>query len=162
MDFLKTAECFPLNPGETIFTIVVFSRNDETYIGRFNGRCAFRINIDLGELENVVKLDKTAFQPDCSEHFTRATPIDRCFVKRPSLLSYYPINDTNKKRIAEEILREVEVCEIFKIKPHPNIAEYIGCEVNDGKISGICFKQYKDSVQQRLNPGHLNKRAFAR
>jgi serine/threonine protein kinase len=64
--------------------------------------------------------------------------------------------------MAEEVLNEVQVCELLKCQPHPNIAEYIGCEVHDGRISGICFKQYKDSLQERLNPGHLNKRAFAR
>jgi serine/threonine protein kinase len=64
-------------------------------------------------------------------------------------------------RIANEVLQEIQVCEKFKLRPHPNIAEYIGCEVQGGRVSGICFKRYKESLQQRLNPGHLNKRMFA-
>jgi len=162
MEILNTAECFPLNPEEPLFTIVVFSQNEQIYTARFDGRCGSKTNIDLGELEDVVKLDKTEFQPQYSDEYTRAKPINESFVKRPDLLSCYPINDTNKKRIAAEILQEVQVYEMLKVHPHPSIAEYLGCEVTDGKISGICFKRYKQSLQQRLNPGHLNKRAFAR
>jgi serine/threonine protein kinase len=162
MEILKTAECFPLKPEESIFTIVILSENDQTYIARFNGRCASKTVITREELEDVVKLDKTAFQPQYLNTFTRAEPTSELYVKCPNLLSYYPIDDMNQNRIAEEVLREVQVCEHFRLHPHPNIAEYIGCEVTDGRISGICFKQYTQSLQQRLNPGHLNKREFAR
>jgi serine/threonine protein kinase len=162
MEIIKTAECFPLKPEESIFTIVIFSENDQTYIARFNGRCAAQTDITREELEDVVKLDKTAFQPQYLNTFTRAEPISVLYVKRPNLLSYRPINDMNQKRIAQEVLREVQVCEQFRLHPHPNIAEYIGCEVTDGRISRICLEQYTQSLQQRLNPGHLNKREFAR
>jgi serine/threonine protein kinase len=60
-----------------------------------------------------------------------------------------------------EVIQEVQICEILKFQPYPNIAKYMGCEIQDGKISGLCFKQYKGSLQKLLNPGHLNKRAFA-
>jgi serine/threonine protein kinase len=162
MEILKTAECFPLDSEEPIFTIVIFSHNDQTYIARFDDRCAFKTDINLGELEDVVRLDKTEFQPQYPEHFTVAKLTNKLYVKRPNLLSYHPINDINKKRIAHEVLQEVKVCEKLRLHLHPNIAEYIGCEVTDGRISGICFKQYTQSLQQRLNSGHLNKREFAR
>jgi len=162
MEILRTAECFPLNPEEPVFTIVVFSHNEQISIGRADGRCASKTDNDLGELQDVVKLDKTEFQPRYSDEYTRTKPINESFVKRPNLFSYYPVNDTNKKRIADEILQEVQVFERLRRHPHPNIAKYLGCEVTDGKISGIFFKQYKQSLQQRLNPGHLNKREFAR
>jgi serine/threonine protein kinase len=61
-----------------------------------------------------------------------------------------------------EVLQEVQVCEILRLQPHPNIAKYMGCEVHDNKISGLCCKQYRESLQKLLNPGQLNKRAFAR
>jgi serine/threonine protein kinase len=162
MEVLKTSECFPLNPKDPIFTIVVFKQNNQIYTARFNGRYTSSTDMKTEELENIVKLDESAFQPVYSNKYTRAQPSGQYFVKRPNLLSYYPCSQTSKTRIAEEVLQEVQVCEKLKLQPHPNIAEYIGCEVNDGKVSGICFKQYKESLQQRLNPGHLNKRAFAR
>jgi serine/threonine protein kinase len=162
MEILKTSECFPFNPEEPIFTIVVFKQYAQIYTARFNGRCTSKTDISPENLTKTVKLDISAFQPVYSEKYTRAQPFRQHFVKRPNLLSYFPCNQTSKHRISEEVLQEVQVCEKLKLQPHPNIAEYIGCEVNDGKISGICFKQYKQPLQQKLNPGHLNKRAFAR
>jgi serine/threonine protein kinase len=162
MAILKTSECFPLSPEEPIFTIVVFKQNDQIYTARLNGRCTSKTDISPENLTDTVKLDISAFQPLYSNKYTRAQPTGQHFVKRPNLLSYYPCNQTSKTRIAEEVLQEVHICEILRLQPHSNIAEYIGCEVNDGKISGICFKQYRESLQQKLNPRHLNKRAFAR
>jgi serine/threonine protein kinase len=161
MEVLTTGECFPHNPSEPIFTIVVYSQDDATYLARYNGRCGSKTDIPLEELKDVVKLDKTAFQPLYLEKFTQAQPSDQHYVKRPSLLRYYPISDANKISIMDEVLQEVQVCEVLKLQHHPNIAKYIGCEAQDGRISGICFKQYKQSLLQRLNPGHLNKRMFA-
>lgn len=161
-EILNTAECFLLSPEEPIFTIVVFLEGDQIHIARFSGRCASQTDIIPEELEDVFKPDKTAFQPQYLDNSTRASPTIQLYMKRPNLLSYYPVDDTNKKRIAEEMLQEVKVCEMFRLQSHPSIAEYLGCEVNDDKITGICFKQYRQSLQQRLNPGHLNKREFAR
>lgn len=164
MEVLKTGEAFPIAPAprKAIYTIVVFKQEDQIYTARFNGRCASKTDIKFEALEHIVKLDKTEFEPEYLGIFTQAKPTDQVYVKRPHLVNYYPINDTNRKRIADEVLQEVKVCEKLKLKPHPNIAEYIGCKVDDGKISGICFKQYKETLQQKLNPGHLNKREFAR
>jgi serine/threonine protein kinase len=162
MEILKTSECFPLSPEEPIFTIVVFKQDAQVYTARFNGRCTSKTDISPVNLTDTVKLDISASQPLYSNKYTRAQPSSQHFIKRPNLLSYFPCSQTSKTRMVEEVLQEVQVCEKLKLEPHLNIAEYIGCEVNDGKISGICFKQYKESLQQRLNPGHLNKRAFAR
>jgi serine/threonine protein kinase len=120
-----------------------------------------RWNRDRTILQNI-KLDKTAFQPQFLSNSTQAQPSDQHYIKHPNLLSYRPITDANKTCIINEVLQEVQVCEVLRLQPHSNIAEYIGCGVHDGRISRICFKQYKQSLQQRLNPGHLNKREFAR
>jgi serine/threonine protein kinase len=161
MEILTTGECFPHDSNGSIFTIVVYSHDNETYLARYNGRCGDKTDIPPGELKDIVKLDKTAFQPDYQSIFTQAQPTDQHFIKRPSLLRYDPISNANMISVMNEVLQDVQVCEILRLHPHPNIAKYMGCEVQDGKISGICFKQYKQSLLQRLNPGHLNKRMFA-
>lgn len=45
--------------------------------------------------------------------------------------------------------------------PYPNIAVYNGCEIEEGRITGLCFQKYTESLQRRLNPGHLGKGMFA-
>jgi serine/threonine protein kinase len=53
---------------------------------------------------------------------------------------------------------ELEVCEILKRHPHPNIATYLGCQVSDGRIIGICFSKYDSTLMQLVNPGSFMKR----
>ncbi|CAD6455019.1 77982519-ae02-4e40-975c-d06788f28172 [Sclerotinia trifoliorum] len=58
------------------------------------------------------------------------------------------------------ILREIKICELLKLHPHPNISLYVGCLSTNGRVSGICFQQYLTTLQQKVNPGHLNKSDF--
>ena len=44
--------------------------------------------------------------------------------------------------------------------PHPNICEFLGVEVINGKIAGICCKRYKDTLEERLNPNRITKTQF--
>jgi hypothetical protein len=63
MEILTTGECFPHDSSESIFTIVVHSQENDTYLARYNGRCGSKTEIPPERLEGIVKLDKTAFQP---------------------------------------------------------------------------------------------------
>ncbi|KAF1815598.1 hypothetical protein P152DRAFT_446645 [Eremomyces bilateralis CBS 781.70] len=70
------------------------------------------------------------------------------YVKRPSLLYY---GDTKASTdISTLVLREAQICEILAKSPHPNIARYLGCEVEDGVITGLCFERYGDTLFQRV------------
>lgn len=59
------------------------------------------------------------------------------------------------------MLEEVQICERSRKNPHRNIAAYHGCEVKDGRITGIYFTRYTETLMQRVNPGKLGKRPFA-
>lgn len=158
MDILEFAECFPDNAGEPIFTIVIYQENDQIFAARTSDRCTRITEIRPERLENIVPIPKSAFQPQYSDKLVQAESFDQLHIKRPSLISYYPIEND---RIAQGLLREAQVCEILKLHPHSTIAECFGCEVENGRISGLCFTKYKESLMQRLNPGSLGKRAFA-
>lgn len=162
MEILEFSECFPDEPGRPIFTIVVYKIDDQYFTARISGRCIRDSEITQSRLENVVPIPKAAFQPRCSEvDFNLAQSPGSLYVKRPSLISYYHIDRIKSDRIAQDVLREAQICEILRLHPHSNIAEYIGCETKDDRISGLCFTKYKESLMQRLNPGSLGKRAFA-
>ena len=51
-------------------------------------------------------------------------------------------------------------CEKLKSYPHPNIAQYFGWEVQDGRVSGICYKRYEVNLQYKINPRCNNKKNF--
>ncbi|KAL2820613.1 kinase-like domain-containing protein [Aspergillus granulosus] len=80
--------------------------------------------------------------------------VSRLHKKTPSLLSFA------NKDLENQILREVEACEILRKNPHPNIATYYGYQETNGRISGLCFKRYASTLLEAVNPGYWNKVAF--
>lgn len=143
------------------YSIVVYSEGSQIFTARTRARLNRKNDLESSELEQVALIPKYAFQPAFSERFTRAISTDQSFVKRPCLSSYSTIGVSPDTSVAEELLQEVEVCEMLRRHPHPNIAVYNGCEIEEGRITGLCFQKYTESLQRRLNPGHLGKRALA-
>lgn len=80
---------------------------------------------------------------------------DDYYIKKPDLYAYYSVTD-----LEGQIAREVELCELLKEHPHPNVATYFGCTAARGRVTGICFKRYKISLFEHVNPRFLNKKAF--
>lgn len=69
------------------------------------------------------------------------------FVKRPSLLDYNSESDA----IRETFLQEAQVCEtLLKKVPHVNIARYLGCAVEDSRITGLCFTRYQTTLSEKV------------
>ncbi|KAF2189935.1 hypothetical protein K469DRAFT_701220 [Zopfia rhizophila CBS 207.26] len=62
--------------------------------------------------------------------------------------------------LASLVLQELATCEIIRKHPHPNIATYYGCLASDGRVIGLCFKRYPESLLDKINPDHLNKSTF--
>ena len=60
----------------------------------------------------------------------------------------------------KSILREVSVCEMLAKQPHPNIAKYIGCIVEDGFIKGVAYEKYAETLADKVNPYSIGKRSF--
>ena len=76
------------------------------------------------------------------------------YVKTPDLWAYVNAN------LEQQILREVEACELLRFHPHPNIAVYRGCRSTNGRVSGIYFQRYISTLQEKVNPRYLNKAEF--
>ena len=75
------------------------------------------------------------------------------FVKRPSLLEYTSESDV----IRETFLQEAQVCEtLLKNFPHVNIAQYLGCEVEDSRITGLCFTRYQRTLFEKVEQNMIN------
>jgi serine/threonine protein kinase len=165
MDVLEKGECFEELDGEYKYahTLVVYRVGDDIYHAITKSRFRFTAEVKVEGLSNVVLIPNAAYCPPFPPNFTRAPdPLPpNCYVKRPHLLSYDPIYDTpNASRISERVLKEAEVCETLKLNPHPNIAKYHGCQVRNGRITGICFTKYSETLMHRVNPKNRGKRAF--
>lgn len=84
------------------------------------------------------------------------------FVKRLSLTSIDRYIDQGAPNaMAEALISEAKVGEILRHNPHPNIAEYHGCEVShEGRITGLCWTKLGESLMQRVNPHFKGKGIF--
>lgn len=162
---LESSEIFEEVDGKYQFAkvLVVYQAKNQLYLGSINGRQSLLSHISIKDLQDVILIPKMAYQPRFESFITKAPmPLpDECYVKRPSLICYDRVRSCgNPHRIAQHVLQEVKIYEILKQHPHPNIVTYLGCEVQEGYITGICLTRYRETLMKRVNTqGHM-KRAF--
>jgi serine/threonine protein kinase len=79
---------------------------------------------------------------------------DNSHTKHPNLISYADKPDhASAHRVCRSLLREIEVCELLRAHPHPNISEYLGCALQQDRIIAACFVKYTDTLADRLREG---------
>ncbi|OBT48775.1 hypothetical protein VE00_00728 [Pseudogymnoascus sp. WSF 3629] len=108
--------------------------------------------INPADLE-LIPIPTSQIWPLFPETYTRApSPLPQnSYVKRPSLLFY---GDTDAStELSTLILDEAKACEILRVNPHPNIAQYLGCKVDGGRITGLCFVKYGETLLERVSKG---------
>ncbi|KAL4806554.1 kinase-like domain-containing protein [Aspergillus unguis] len=116
------------------------------YTGKWTNRSD--VPKTLQDLEEVKQIPTKDRGPEVN------TAWSAVYIKKPSLLAYID-GDLEK-----QIIREVETCELLRKHPHPNVATYYGYNGTDGRVSGLCFKQYKTTLLEAVNPQRLGKAAF--
>lgn len=72
------------------------------------------------------------------------------YVKDPNL-SNYTILQSKSATPADLHLQEATIFETLLKHGHKNIAQYLGyLEGTDGRIKGLCFRKYKETLLDRL------------
>jgi len=96
----------------------------------------------------------TILTPLFSHHYTRVHEplLQDCYIKEPGLIHYGNTNASND--VASLLLDEAAVCEVLKTNSHPNIAQYLGCRVEDSRITGLCFVQYGENLLGWVKKGY--------
>jgi hypothetical protein len=69
---------------------------------------------------------------------------DAHYLKAPSFM--YEESAPGHSFVADCLLNEATVLEKLRGHPHPNIAQYFGCVVRDGRITQVCLKRYQCSL----------------
>jgi serine/threonine protein kinase len=152
MEICEKGQIFRENENDYIFdhSKIILRRADDEYFYARTSQYIFRSpQIDINGLDTI-QISAHHVWPLADPKFTRAPePLpSTCYLKRPSLLYYE--NTPDKPDYAHQILTEVEACEVLRIHPHPNIAQYLGCVVRDGRIRGLCFAKYSITLSQML------------
>jgi serine/threonine protein kinase len=148
MEIIQKNEAFKRIDGKLRFSYVqIFARWDGVlYSGKWPNR--YEPPSTLEELQERKRIPTEVRGPEIKAAWSAV------YVKTPSLLAY--IDGNLDKRIS----REVENCEILRKNPHPNLMAYYGHIESHGRVSGLCFKRYKSTLLEAVNPQHLDKAAF--
>lgn len=141
-------------------TTIVYRPGSKIHHATSRARYSSSSSVKAEDFTNDIVIPVAAYSPPFSPAFTQAPdPLPpNVHVKKPSLASYDRNRESRPNCIADSLLEEVEICEVLRRFPHPSIATYLGCQVADGRITGICFTKYDSTLMKMVNPGSHMKR----
>ncbi|PXF45624.1 Serine/threonine-protein kinase 16 [Gracilariopsis chorda] len=151
MEILEKSEVFTDDEDdEPVFShsIVVYRDSGVLNIGELKSRVFTSGPIDFSSIQST-RIPVNEIHPPYTEGFTKCTGHEKgeVFIKRPSLLDYTPGTADYFRDI---LLHEAEIGEVLRKSPHPHIASYLGCAVDDGKIVGLCWQNYRLSLKEKM------------
>ncbi|KAF2005720.1 hypothetical protein P154DRAFT_518436 [Amniculicola lignicola CBS 123094] len=155
MEIHEKAQIFIEKGADYIFDhskIILRTANDEYFYAKTSHSIFRNPQNNIDQLDTI-QIPAEHVWPLADPNFTRAPePLaSTCYLKRPSLLYYE--NTPEKPDYGGQILTEVEACEVLRVHPHPNIVQYLGCIVKDGRVRGLCFTKYSRTLSQVLKDG---------
>ena len=160
MEVIQCLENFggPSDPVAFQYSHIIYRKDSRIYQAFSKKRYASKSEVNINDLYNTNLVPTEALNPKFEGSFTEVREPSRLYIKRPRLSDY---NHDYPCQIKDQILEEVKVCEKLRENPHPNIARYHGCEVQDGRITGLCFTKYGPTLMEKVNPKKHSKRMFS-
>lgn len=154
MELCENTQIFVERDGEAVFdhTKIIFRDGNDYFYARTDQHFS-EPSIDINTLLQINKIPIESIRPPMSPQFTPAPdPLPpNAYVKQPKFLDY---GDTcGAEDIRRLILTEVVACEVLARYPHPNIAQYLGCVSERGRVKGLCYAKYPMTLSQRLEEG---------
>lgn len=157
MEVIEAGEVFVEKDDDFEFshTEVILRRTDGAQY--FYARSPGRMQSDSITPEELAGLEPimipTDLWPLFNPKFVQAPqPLpENSYIKRPSLLGSG--NNPAGQHLSEQVLNEVEVCEILAKHPHSNVAQYLGCLVEGDRVTGLCFARYHMTLTDRVKSG---------
>ncbi|KAG6229009.1 hypothetical protein E4U25_007502 [Claviceps purpurea] len=143
--------------------IIIRGPHQDHYYATTQDRFFESSEIDLDKL-NKIPIDTDTIWPRYSARFLRApSPVPQDSHVKETNICFYELCPEGKeeKPFRDLLLHEIEGYELLRRHPHPNIVEYRGCVVRDGRITGICLAKYKMNLYERIEDSTpLNKDLF--
>ncbi|KAG6151878.1 hypothetical protein E4U37_004451 [Claviceps purpurea] len=155
MEVLKYTKFWVEKDGEDEFgftKIIIRGPNREFYYAISQDRFRNSSEINPDNL-NKIPIDTDTVWPRYSARLLRApSPVPQdSYIKETNLCSYEECPEGMEEMpLSDLVLHEIEAYELLRRHPHPNIVEYRGCVVSDGRITGICLAKYKMTLNERM------------
>lgn len=154
MDIIECHEAFKTINGKFGFFCMkgIVRLNNKLYLASWKRRS--RSEISQTELFDVKQLRTENRGPRLQAGWAVSDSAPDHYTKAPELYDY--ASDELESRMEKEI----QICEILRQHPHPNLVTYHGCRVNNGYVYALCFSRYTATLLEAVNPQRLNKRQF--
>lgn len=138
-------------PPTFVHTNVIYEEDGQKYIAAVEERFTKNNPITEQKLMQMSgrEINIDSIWPAYDENLTVAdNKAQELFLKTPNLIDI-AFNDAEVMQ--RRILGEALFCEEIRKSPHPNVVDYRGCEVEDGRIKGILLKRYRETLYSRVN-----------
>ncbi|KAI2714272.1 hypothetical protein CBS147354_7441 [Penicillium roqueforti] len=153
MEIIRESTSFETLDGRVMYCCknFVVRQDGILYYGSWNDRSSKPTDISqFNDLRTITTNDRG---PKMQDTWAVASEED-CYLKTPGVVDFL------YSKLEDDIQCELKVGEVLRRHPHPNIATYYGCREENGRATGLCFKRYKESLTEKVNPGYLNKNMF--
>lgn len=144
-----------------LYTHVIFRDGDDYFSVQLPERIARSHPEDLPVIERsrLQKIPQEHIRPLLDPKLTICPNPERpdVYIKQPRLTGY-----DGKASLSLYLLQEAQICETLMENPHENVARYLGCVVKAGRITGLCFQKYAETLADRLRTGRSvdNERCY--
>ncbi|RDL35432.1 uncharacterized protein BP5553_07363 [Venustampulla echinocandica] len=154
LEVLESNEVFSVKGDELEFshTKVIMRRGPLFLYSTTRTRYKKGTQIDLTKLE-IHPIPRPHIYPVLPTLAPNPLP-PHVFLKRPNLISY--AHSECLTEISALSMHEAQMCQMIKRSPHPNVAKYFGCLIDeDGRISELCFSRHRKTLNQMVEDGEI-------
>ncbi|OAQ98287.1 hypothetical protein LLEC1_02082 [Akanthomyces lecanii] len=135
-----------------IFVKIIAWHDGEMYVGKWRDRQQAPTTFE--QLEEVKIIPTKDRGPDVRPDWKVASSGSRGWVKQPSW------EDFLSPQLEAHMEHEIEMCELLQQSPHVNVAAYRGCLLGNGRVKGLLFDKYQQTLLEKVNPQRLSKVHF--
>ncbi|CDM29788.1 hypothetical protein CBS147339_9162 [Penicillium roqueforti] len=151
MHYRDMAEIWELGGSPKLrYTNVIFQDGDKYFAAQLPGKFAHPDEI-LPEAESCLKeIPAEHIWPLLEDGLSICHDADNpdVYIKQPQLLDY-----DGSEFLSVLLLQEARICQVLMQNEHRNIARYLGCVVKGGRITGLCFQRYVETLAGCLEAG---------
>jgi len=149
-DLLQLCEVEDFETGEAKrVTFTYVNHYDTVWFGQISGVRKYDVTVEEYR-RHLKRVPDELIYPTVTPGFTISSggqPATACHVKRPKLLH---LDEPDlAKTIAKTFAEEVEIMELLQHHQHPNLIQYHGCTVKNGRVTGIALERHKAILQYR-------------
>ncbi|KAG6110890.1 hypothetical protein E4U13_005176 [Claviceps humidiphila] len=152
MEIYKSAEVFDFKNDEAEFAhtkLIIRGPNQDFYYAITEDRFFRSSTLDLDNLDKTsINVDNV--WPRYSARLLQApSPVPQdSYIKEADF--FVPGEYPELLPPGGLVLHEIAAYELLRQHPHPNISQYHGCVMSDGRITGLCLAKYKMTLEERM------------